>query len=181
MSKLSPSNNKNNIVLIGHMGSGKSTLGSYLAKKLNYKFIDTDAEIINKVDMSIGDFFDKYGEKKFRDIEESIIIGLIEQNCKNVIAFGGGAFQSAKVRNSVKKNAASVWLKCDLKTLALRCSKKKNRPLLQNKDVRVVLKELNKLRADNFSRANYIFNVSKKTKSQLASEIINKLSIYEKN
>ena len=131
--------------------------------------------------MSIGDFFDKYGEKKFRDIEENIIIELLEKNCKNVIAFGGGAFQSAKVRNSVKKNAASVWLKCDLKTLALRCSKKKNRPLLQNKDVRVVLKELNKLRADNFSRANYIFNVSKKTKSQLASEIINKLNIYEKN
>ena len=49
MSKLSPSNNKNNIVLIGHMGSGKSTLGSYLAKKLDYKFIDTDTEIINEV------------------------------------------------------------------------------------------------------------------------------------
>ena len=158
MSKLSPSNNKNNIVLIGHMGSGKSTLGSYLAKKLDYKFIDTDTEIINEVDMPISNFLDK-----------------------NVIAFGGGAFQSAKVRNNVKKNATSIWLKCDLKTLALRCSKKRNRPLLQNKDMKVVLKELNKLRADNFSKANYTFNVSKKTKSKLAAEIINELSIYEKN
>lgn len=181
MSKLSPSNNKNNIVLIGHMGSGKSTLGSYLAKKLDYKFIDTDTEIINEVDMPISDFFDKYGEKKFRDVEEKIILRLIEQKDKNVIAFGGGAFQSAKVRNNVKKNATSIWLKCDLKTLTLRCSKKRNRPLLQNKDMKVVLKELNKLRADNFSKANYTFNVSKKTKSKLAAEIINELSIYEKN
>mgnify|MGYP000697888069 FL=1 len=106
---------------------------------------------------------------------------MIEQKDKNVIAFGGGAFQSVKVRNNVKKNATSIWLKCDLKTLALRCSKKGNRPLLQNKDMKVVLKELNKLRVDNFSKANYTFNVSKKTKSKLAAEIINELSIYEKN
>ena len=68
MSKLSPSNNKN-IVLIGHMGSGKSTLGSYLAKKIDYKFIDTDEAIIKQINMPINDFFEKYSEKEFRDLE----------------------------------------------------------------------------------------------------------------
>ena len=180
MSKLSPSNNKN-IVLIGHMGSGKSTLGSYLAKKIDYKFIDTDEAIIEQINMPINDFFEKYSEKEFRDLEEKTILKLLENNTQNVIAFGGGAFQNIKVRSSVRKNATSVWLKCDLKTLAIRCSKKKNRPLLKNKDIKSVLKELNKLRIDNFSRANHIFDVSKKTKSKLTSDIINKLNIYEEN
>ena len=181
MSKLSPSNNKNNIVLIGHMGSGKSTLGSYLAKRIDYKFIDTDEAIIEQINMPINDFFEKYSEKEFRDLEEKTILKLLENNTQYVIAFGGGAFQNIKVRSSVRKNATSVWLKCDLKTLAIRCSKKKNRPLLKNKDIKSVLKELNKLRIDNFSRANHIFDVSKKTKSKLTSDIINKLNIYEEN
>lgn len=181
MSKLSPSNNKNNIVLIGHMGSGKSTLGSHLAKKINYKFIDTDEAIIEEIDMSISEFFEKYGEKKFRDLEEKTILKLLEHNTQHVMAFGGGAFQSTKIRSNVKKSAVSVWLKCDLKILTARCIKKSNRPLLKNKDTKIVLKELNKLRIDNFSRANHIFDVSKKTKSKLTTEIINELNIYENN
>ena len=180
MSKLSPSNNKN-IVLIGHMGSGKSTLGSYLAKKIDYKFIDTDEAIIEQINMPINDFFEKYSEKEFRDLEEKTILKLLENNTQHVIAFGGGAFQNIKVRSGVRKNVISVWMKCDLKTLAIRYSKKKNRPLLKNKDIKSVLKELNKLRIDNFSRANHIFDVSKKTKSKLTSDIINKLNIYEEN
>ena len=181
MSKLSPSNNINNLVIIGHMGSGKSTIGLHLARKLSYSFIDTDELIVKRIKMSISEYFKNFGEKEFRLIEEKTILDLLDKNTKNIIAFGGGAFQSFRVRQSVKKNAISIWLKCDLKTLAFRCSRKKNRPLLQNKNIKSVLKELNKLREDNFAKANYIFNVSKKTKSQLASEIINKLNIYEKN
>ena len=102
MSKLSPSNNKN-IVLIGHMGSGKSTLGSYLAKKIDYKFIDTDEVIIEQINMSINDFFEKYSEREFRDLEEKTILKLLENNTQHIIAFGGGAFQNIKIRSSVKK------------------------------------------------------------------------------
>ena len=179
MSKLSPSNNINNLVIIGHMGSGKSTIGLYLAKKLSYSFIDTDELIEKKIKMSISEYFKNYGEKEFRLIEEKTILDLLDKNTKNIIAFGGGAFQSFRVRQSVKKNAISIWLKCDLKTLAFRCSRKKNRPLLHDKNIKSVLKELNKLRADNFAKANYIFNVSKKTKSKLTNEIIDKLNLNE--
>ena len=181
MSKLSPSHNKNNLVIIGHMGSGKSTIGLHLSRKLNYGFIDTDEVIVKKINMSINEYFENYDEKKFRIIEEKTILEVLEKNTKNVIAFGGGAFQSIKVRQHVKKYAISLWLKCDLKTLTIRCSKKKNRPLLRNKDIKIVLKELNKLRADNFSKANYIFNVAKKTKSNLTNEIITKINLNEKN
>ena len=179
MSKLSPSNNINNLVIIGHMGSGKSTIGLYLAKKLSYSFIDTDELIVKKIKMSISEYFKNYGEKSFRLIEEKTILDLLDKNTKNIIAFGGGAFQSLRVRQTVKKNAISIWLKCDLKTLTFRCSRKKSRPLLQNKNIRTVLMELNKLRADNFAKANYTFNVSKKTKSKLTNEIIDKLNLNE--
>ena len=179
MSKLSPSNNINNLVIIGHMGSGKSTIGLYLAKKLSYSFIDTDELIVKKIKMSISEYFKNFGERQFRLIEEKTILDLLDKNNKNIIAFGGGAFQSFRVRQSVKKNALSIWLKCDLKILAFRCSSKKNRPLLQDKNIKSVLRELNKLRADNFAKANYTFNVSKKTKSKLTNEIIDKLNLNE--
>ena len=179
MSKLSPSNNNNNLVIIGHMGSGKSTIGLHLARKLSYSFIDTDELIVKKIKMSISEYFKNYSEKDFRLIEEKTILDLLGTNTKNIIAFGGGAFQSFRIRQIVKKNAISIWLKCDLKTLAFRCSKKKNRPLLQDKNIKIVLKELNKLRADNFAKANYTFNVSKKTKSKLTNEIIDKLNLNE--
>ena len=179
MSKLSTSNNSNNLVIIGHMGSGKSTIGLNLARKLSYSFIDTDELIVKKIKMSISEYFQNYSEKDFRLIEEKTILDLLDTNTKNIIAFGGGAFQSFRVRQIVKKNAISIWLKCDLKTLAFRCSKKKNRPLLQDKNIKTVLKELNKLRADNFAKAKYTFNVSKKTKSKLTNEIIDKLNLNE--
>ena len=179
MSKLSPSNNNNNLVIIGHMGSGKSTIGLHLARKLGYSFIDTDELITKKIKMSISEYFKNYSEKEFRLIEENTILDLLDANSKKIFAFGGGAFQSSRVRQIVKKNAISIWLKCDLKTLAFRCSRKKNRPLLQNKNIKTVLKELNKVRVDNFAKANYIFNVSKKTKSKLTSEIISKLNLNE--
>ena len=161
------------------MGSGKSTIGLHLARKLSYSFIDTDELIVKKIKMSISEYFQNYSEKDFRLIEEKTILDLLDTNTKNIIAFGGGAFQSFRVRQIVKKNAISIWLKCDLKTLAFRCSKKKNRPLLQDKNIKTVLKELNKLRADNFAKANYTFNVSKKTKSKLTNEIIDKLNLNE--
>ena len=161
------------------MGSGKSTIGLHLARKLSYSFIDTDELIVKKIKMSISEYFQNYSEKDFRLIEEKTILDLLDTNTKNIIAFGGGAFQSFRVRQIVKKNAISIWLKCDLKTLAFRCSKKKNRPLLQDKNIKTVLKELNKLRADNFAKANYTFNVSKKTKSKLTNEIIDKLNLND--
>ena len=161
------------------MGSGKSTIGLHLARKLSYSFIDTDELIVKKIKMSISEYFQNYSEKDFRLIEEKTILDLLDTNTKNIIAFGGGAFQSFRVRQIVKKNAISIWLKCDLKTLAFRCSKKKNRPLLQDKNIKTVLKELNKLRADNFAKAKYTFNVSKKTKSKLTNEIIDKLNLNE--
>ena len=163
------------------MGSGKSTIGLHLARKLSYNFIDTDELIVKKIKMSISEYFKNYSEKDFRLIEEKTILDLLDTNTKNIIAFGGGAFQSFRVRQIVKKNAISIWLKCDLKTLAFRCSRKKNRPLLHDKNIKSVLKELNKLRADNFAKANYTFNVSKKTKSKLTNEIIAKLNLNENN
>ena len=72
MSKIRLSHNGNNIVLVGHMGSGKTSIGKHLSKKMNYKFFDTDQEIEEESKMTIAEFFSKKGEKDFRKFEENI-------------------------------------------------------------------------------------------------------------
>ena len=72
MSKIRLSHNGNNIVLVGHMGSGKTSIGMNLSKKINYKFIDTDKEIEDESKMTISKFFTENGEKDFRKFEEII-------------------------------------------------------------------------------------------------------------
>ena len=91
---------KKNIVLIGMMGSGKTTIGFKLAKKLNYEFVDIDLEIEKFENEKIFDIFINKGEKHFRKIEEKISLVLLEKN-KCVISLGGGTFLNHKIR---KKN-----------------------------------------------------------------------------
>ena len=80
-----------NLILIGMMASGKSTIGRLLAKKLNLKFFDTDFIIEKKVKMRIFEIFQKKGEPYFRNLEKKIILNLLNKN-NCVISLGGGAF-----------------------------------------------------------------------------------------
>ena len=84
-------NSKENLVLLGMMGSGKSSMGSLLSKKINIKFIDVDIEIEKKVGLKISKIFEKEGEKYFRQIEEIETLKFLK-NKKTIISLGGGAF-----------------------------------------------------------------------------------------
>ena len=92
-----------NLVFIGMMGSGKTTLGKIVSKKLNMKFIDIDHEIESKENMKISDLFKKKGEVFFRKLEERISLQNLKKN-NSVISLGGGAFINKKVQKEVLKN-----------------------------------------------------------------------------
>ena len=90
--------NVSNIVLLGHMGSGKSTIGKSLAKKLSRDFVDTDYEIEKYTNTKIREIFLNQGENQFREIEENIIKQILNSKEKKVIALGGGSFESKNVK-----------------------------------------------------------------------------------
>lgn len=118
------------IVLVGMMGSGKSSVGRKLAARLALPFADSDHEIEHAAGCSISEFFARYGETEFRAGERRVIARLLERPMQ-VISVGGGAFAQDDTRAVIQERAVAVWLKVDPKVLAERVSRKNDRPLLQ--------------------------------------------------
>ena len=168
---------RKNLVLLGMMGVGKSTLGKIVAKKLNLEFIDTDAKIEEKCLMEISTIFKQKGEKFFRlEEEKEVLKSLKKNNC--VIALGGGAFVNKTVRNNILKNAVSVWLDSDLKILSKRTKWNKKRPLLDKENNEITINKLYEERKNIYKMANYRINCSSLNKKNIVDEII---IIYEKH
>ena len=119
---------KKNIVLIGMMAAGKTTIGSKLAKKLNYNFFDVDFEIEKLENNKIINIFENKGESYFRKVEEKLSLNFVEKN-NCVISLGGGAFINENIRKKIQKNSHSFWLNWKIKTILDRVSKNKKRPL----------------------------------------------------
>ena len=118
-----------NLILVGNMAAGKSTIGRLLAKKLNLKFFDTDFIIEKKAKMKISEVFKKKGELYFRNLERKIVLNLLNKN-NSVISLGGGAFTET-VRKVSQKDNATIWLNWSLKTLIDRIKKIIKDQLLQ--------------------------------------------------
>jgi len=175
MSKIRLSHSGNNIVLVGHMGSGKTSIGMNLSKKINYKFIDTDKEIEDESKMTISEFFTENSEKDFRKFEERITKKILKENKRSVIALGGGSFENDETRSLILRDNFSIWLKCSLKTLSYRCNNLDTRPLLKGKNIRNEISKLDKIRKNNYMKSNLTVDVSRKTKSAIIQEIINNL------
>lgn len=146
---------KKNICFIGLMGSGKSRIGKEIAKIYKIEFFDSDKYIEKKYGNSIEFYFENYGEEYFRSIEEEVCTKLLKkENC--VISLGGGSILSSNVRQLVKKNSLSIYLKVDINILAERLKYSKNRPLLKNVDKTAKLKELFNKRDKFYSKADII-------------------------
>ena len=132
---------KNNIAIIGHMGSGKSIVAKTLAKKIDFQHIDSDHEITRFTMKSINRIFQEKGEEYFRNIETEIVLKLI--NKKNVIlSLGGGSILSGLIRDKLKKKSITLFLDVSLLELEKRLKKSTNRPLLKNVDLAEKVKEL---------------------------------------
>ena len=165
---------KENIVFLGMMGSGKSSIGSLVSKKLKLKFFDIDRYIEKELDMKISKFFKEKGEKIFREIEEKITLSILKKE-RIVIALGGGAFLNKNIRNEILSNHLSIWLKWDNEILIKRIKNSPQRPLAFNASSN----ELNKLiknRSTVYSLAANKVNCNNLTKTQIVNKVI---EIYE--
>lgn len=125
-------NKDKNIVLIGYMGCGKSTVGRKAAKALRYTLLDTDALIEKEEGMSIAKLFEVKGEEYFRNKETETIIRLINEPKGNIIATGGGLPMKEGNPELLKELGTVIYLKVENETLVNRLSNDKARPLLRN-------------------------------------------------
>ena len=162
---------KKNLVLLGMMGVGKSTLGKIVAKKQGLKFIDTDFNIEKKFSMKISEIFKKKGEEFFRLHEEKgVLESLKESEC--VIALGGGAFMNKTVRDKILKDSVSIWLDLNLKTLNKRTKWNIKRPLLDKKNNQNQINKLYSERKEIYKMANHRINCDNLDKEIIAKKII---------
>ena len=165
-----------NLVLLGMMGSGKSTIGYLLSKNLNIEFIDVDEIIEKEEGCKISQIFEKKGEIEFRKIEEKTTLKLLKSN-KKIISLGGGGFINDNIRNEVLLNHISFWLNWDNTTLIKRIKSSKKRPIAFNASKNEI-KKLISDRSKIYSLANFKINCEKFSKN----DIVNKIKeIYEKN
>lgn len=140
------------IVLVGLMGSGKSTVGRKLASLLGTSFDDADDAIAEAAQLTIPEIFDRFGETYFRDGERRVIARLM-QGGPGVIATGGGAFIDAQTRTLILTRGIAVWIHCDLNILVERTGRKNTRPLLRGGNRREILERLNQEREPLYSQA----------------------------
>ena len=162
---------KKNLVLLGMMGVGKSTLGKIVAKKLDLKFVDTDLNIEKKWSMKIWEIFQNMGENFFRIEEEKEVLECLKKN-KTVLALGGGAFMNKNIRNSILKNSLSFWLDLNLKIINKRIKWNNKRPLLKQEDSEERIKKLYSERKNIYKLAKYKINCNNLSKEDIAKKII---------
>jgi len=165
---------KKNLVLIGMMGSGKTTIGKEISKKSSLKFKDTDLLIENHEKMKIRDIFEQKGEAFFRSIEEKVVLKTLKSS-NQVIALGGGSFLNKKIRSDVFNNSISFWLNWKNEIILNRISNSKKRPKLDNLVKKDILKLINS-RVKIYLKADFKINCDNLNKFQIVKKI---LKIYE--
>ena len=165
---------KENLVFLGMMGSGKSSIGSIVAKKLKLNFVDIDNEIEKELGINIKKIFETKGEDFFRKFEEKITLKKLKLN-STVISLGGGAFMNKNIRKEVLKSHISFWLNWDNEILLSRIKKNNKRPLVQNATNSKLIELMNK-RSNIYSKALYEIKCDNLTKNEILDKI---LEIYE--
>jgi shikimate kinase len=161
-----------NVVLIGFMGSGKSSVGRELARRWGFRFLDTDSIIRNQLGKSISEIFSVFGEPFFRDQEFATLTKLLHCH-RSVIATGGGIVIQPRNANLLGKLGTTIWLKADQATIFERVSRNKNRPLLQTDDPETTIARLLAERAPLYeSTADLIVDSSGLSHHEVAERVI---------
>lgn len=164
-----------NIVLIGFMGAGKSSLASYLAEQFNMRTVETDQEIVQREGISIPEIFEQYGEEYFRDRESEVIRDL-GFDSQTVISAGGGAVLRDENVENMKESGVIVLLTATPKAILDRVKSSTERPLLNgkmNEDYIAALMEKRRARYEDV--ADLIIDTTDKTIPEVCAEMILKL------
>jgi len=168
------------IVLVGLMGSGKSSIGRRLASRLGTPFVDADAEIEAAAGCTIAEFFELHGEAVFRDGERRVIARLLG-GPPQVLATGGGAFVDPTTRALVGDKALSVWLRAELDLLVKRCGRRNTRPLLREGDPREILARLIDERYPIYAETDVIVDTDDSPHETMVDRIIDALEAYQRD
>ena len=169
-------NLKSNIYLIGMMGSGKSTIGKMLSKQLNKSLIDVDYKIEDFFGISIAQIFERYGEERFRRIEETYFVE--KSKSKNLIfSTGGGIILSKKNRQILQLSKKTIYLKTSPKQLLFNMKNNySNRPLILNSKLSPIdtIKEISKKRDLMYKKSSHItIETDDLSKIELLNKVIN--------
>lgn len=164
-----------NLVLIGFMGSGKSSVGREIARRLGFRFFDTDSIIRHKYGKSIAEIFSAWGEAAFREEEHLVLKGL-QKTCGIILATGGGIVTQPRNLPLLRQLGVVIWLTADEQTIWWRVRRNPTRPLLQTGDPREAIKKLSSERAPLYrSVANLTVDSTGLSHSEVADEILNRL------
>ncbi len=162
----------NNIILVGYMGSGKTTVGTYIAREFGYDFLDTDEYIVRKEGMSINDIFATKGEPYFRKLETDILKELGERK-HTVISTGGGLPVKTENAELLRALGTVYYLRADAKTIYERVKDDNGRPLLKVEDPKKKIEEMLKERAGAYdTAADVVIDTAGKSVEQIGRRII---------
>ena len=168
-----------NIVLIGFMGAGKTTISDYLSTMFDMDIVEMDQVIAEREEMSISDIFATYGEEYFRDLETNLLIEM--QSHKNVvISCGGGAALRERNVAEMKKNGRVVLLTATPETIYERVKDSNDRPVLNGRKNVKGISELMEQRREKYeAAADIVINTDDKTVLQICEELVQRLQESE--
>ena len=138
-------NPASNLVLVGPMGAGKTSLGRQLARRLGLAFVDADARLEEQAGATVSTIFELEGEAGFRAREQRLLLELL-QGQGQLVATGGGAVLSEATRQAMRERAFVVWLQVDIEQQLARLARDHTRPLLAQGDRRQTLEALARAR-----------------------------------
>lgn len=170
---------KNNIVLIGFMGCGKTTIGKELARVLDFSFVDTDEKIEKDTQKTISEIFAAHGEEYFRNLETKTIEKMAMETEKSVISTGGGLPLREVNADILKKTGFVVYLRVQSKTVEKRLQGDKTRPLLQGGNVLEKITNLLNFRDPIYEYgAHLVLDVDEKTVEEIIEDIKRNFLIF---
>ncbi|HEX5338511.1 MAG TPA: shikimate kinase [Gallionella sp.] len=170
-----------NLILVGMMGSGKTTMGRALSKQLGKVFVDSDEEIQQRTGVTIPHIFDVEGEAGFRLRESAAIADLVSRD-NQVLATGGGAVLAEQSRLAMRQNGIVIYLKASVHDLWQRTKHDRNRPLLQTGDPYAKLTELFQQRDALYQQvADIVIQSGKQSVNTLMQHLIKELDAFGNN
>lgn len=165
------------VALVGLPGSGKSTVGRQLARRLGLPFFDSDQVIEQRIGCSIRDFFEREGEDRFRDIEEGVLDELSQEGGR-VLSTGGGAVLRPNNRQHLHQRARVVYLRSTPEEVFRRLRHDRNRPLLQVEDPLQRLRDLYALRDPLYREtAHFVIETGRPSVATLVNMIVMQLEL----
>lgn len=173
-----PMNPAPNLVLVGPMGAGKTSIGKRLAQRLGLRFVDADHAIEQRTGASIPMIFDCEGETGFRQRERAVLQELLQAEGQ-LLATGGGAVLAAENRELLRQRGFVIWLQTDVASQLQRLARDRTRPLLQRPDREDVLRQMAETRAPLYAEvADFHFDTTGRSTAEACSALAHALAAH---